>query len=34
MKRLKNAEQKIISICIDVFEICESNDYDNIYDVL
>ena len=34
IKRLKNAEQKMFCICIDVYKICEGNDYDKIYEVL
>ena len=34
MKRLKYAEQKIFSICIDFYKIYESNDYDKKYEVL
>ena len=32
--RLKYAEQKIFCICIDVYKIHDSNDYDEIYKVL
>ena len=32
--RLKYAEQKIFCICIDVYKICENNDYDEIYKIL
>ena len=34
INRLKNAEQKIFCICIDVFKIYEGDDYDRIYEVL
>ena len=34
MKRIKKAEQKIFCICIDVYKIYESGDYDKIYEVL
>ena len=34
INRLKNAEQKIFCICIDVYKIYEGNDYDKIYEVL
>ena len=34
INRLKYAEQKIFSICIDVYKIYEKNDYDEIYKVL
>ena len=32
-KRLKYAEVKIISICVDVYKIYEGDDYDKIYEV-
>ena len=32
--RLKYAELKIFCICVDVYKIIESNDYDKIYEVL
>ena len=34
INRLKNAEHNLICICIDVYEIYESDDYDKIYEVL
>ena len=34
INRLKYAEVKIFSLCVDVYIICESNDYDEIYKVL
>ena len=34
INRSKHAEQKIFSICVDVYKIYEVNDYDKIYDVL
>ena len=34
INRLKYAEQKIFCICIDVYKIYESDDYDKIYEVL
>ena len=34
INRLKYAEVKIISICIDVYKKYEGNDYDEIYKVL
>ena len=33
IKRLKYAEVKIISICVDVYKIYEGDDYDKIYEV-
>ena len=34
INQLKDAEQKIFCICIDVYKIYEGNDYDEIYKVL
>ena len=34
INRLKNAEQKIFCICIDVYKIYEANDYNKIYEIL
>ena len=34
INRLKYAEVKIFSICVDVYKIYEGNDYDEIYKVL
>ena len=34
INRLKYAEQKIFCICIDLYKIYESNDYDEIYKIL
>ena len=34
INRLKYAEQKIYCICIDVYKIYESSDYDKIHEVL
>ena len=34
INRLKNAEQKIFCICMDVYKIYECNDYDGIYKIL
>ena len=34
INRLKNAEVKMFSICVDVYKIYEANDYDEIYKVL
>ena len=34
INRLKYAEQKIFSICVDVYKIYEGNDFDEIYKVL
>ena len=34
INRLKNAEQKKICICIDVYKIYEGYDYDEIYKIL
>ena len=34
INRLKYAEQKIFCICIDVYKINESNDYDKIWEAL
>ena len=34
INRLKYAEHKIFCICIDIYKIYESNDYDEIYKVL
>ena len=34
INRLKNAEQKIFCICIDVYKNYEGNDYDKIFKVL
>ena len=33
INRLKYAEVKIFSICVDVYKIYEGNDYDRIYEV-
>ena len=32
--RLKYAEHKIFCICIEVYKICEGNDFDKIYEAL
>ena len=34
MNRLKYAEVKIFSICVDLYKIYEGNDFDKIYEVL
>ena len=34
INRLKYAEQKIFSICVDVYKIYESDDFNKIYEVL
>ena len=34
INRLKYAEQKIFCICVTVYKIYESNDYDKLYEVL
>ena len=34
INRLKYAEVKIFSICVNLYKIFESDDYDNIYEVL
>ena len=34
INRLKYAEQKIFCICVDVYKICEGDDYDKIFEVL
>ena len=34
INRLKYAEVKIFSICVDVYKIYEGNDYDEIYEIL
>ena len=34
INRLKYAEVKIFSICVDVYKIYEGNDYDKVYEVL
>ena len=34
INRLKYAEVKISSICVDLYKICEGDDYDKIYEVL
>ena len=34
INRLKNAEIKIICICVDVYKIYEGDDYDKVYEVL
>ena len=34
INRLKYAEVKIFSICVDLYKICEGDDYDEIYKVL
>ena len=34
INRLKHAELKKISICVDVYKIYEGNDYDKLYEVL
>ena len=34
INRLKYAEVEIFSICVDVYKIYESDDYDEIYEVL
>ena len=34
INRLKYAEVKIFSICVDVYKFYEGNDYDKIYEVL
>ena len=34
IKRIKNAGVKTFSICVDVYKIYESNDYDKIFEVL
>ena len=34
INRLKYAEVKIFSLCVDVYKIYESNDFDEIYKVL
>ena len=31
---MKYAEQKIFCICVDVYNICEDDDYEKIYEVL
>ena len=33
INRLKNAEHKILCICIEVYQLYESDDYDKIYEV-
>ena len=34
INRLKYAAVKIFSICVDVYKICEDDDFDEIYEVL
>ena len=34
INQLKQAEQEIFCICIEVYQLYESNDYDKIYEVL
>ena len=34
INQLKDAEQKILCICIDVYKIYEANDYDEIFEAL
>ena len=34
IKRLKNAEEKFLCKCVDVYKNYEGNDYDKLYEVL
>ena len=34
INRLKYAEIEILCICVDVYKICEGDDYDKVYEVL